>query len=586
MDKNLYISAAKGDITIDLAIENIKLVNVFSGEIYPANIGIYQDKIVHVDHTGKEDLKAKEVVDGKGKYAIPGLIDTHLHIESSMITPGAYAEAILPHGTTTIVTDPHEIGNVLGEKGIEFMIEASKDLDLRILTFLPSCVPSAPGVETTGADFTPDVVQKLIQWENIAGLAEVMNYVGVIEQDDRMLKIVEAAKKTGKTIQGHAPFVMGRDLSAYIVAGIDSDHECRTTEEAIERIRSGMYVEIRESSFSMNVNDLAKAINDKDYVPNVTLCSDDVKASDLIRRGTISHVIRQLIKEGIDPVNAIRFGTINAAQRLSRSDLGAISPGRIADIVLLDDLESMMISDVFTSGKHIVEKGKLQVEQTKIEPPQEFLQTVNIPEISEKDFSIKVNDPAAKEIKINVIDYSNNITNFIKVSVPVENGEVSLEQDKGTKDPLIYIGVFHRHGRNNNQAIGVLSGFGIIGGAIATTIAHDCHNLVVLGSNKKDMVIAAKRIKELNGGMVAVEKGKIIAELPLPLAGLMSLESAYDLTPKIDLFERTLNETIMPDNNPISRLIPITLAVIPNARMTDIGLVDVNVQEFVPLLVE
>ncbi|WP_199619757.1 amidohydrolase family protein [Paenibacillus alkalitolerans] len=310
------ISAAKGEFPLDLAITNIKLVNVFTGEIYPAAIGVYRDRIVHVTQPGETELEARAIVDGKGKYAIPGLIDTHVHIESSMVTPGAYAAAVLPHGTTTIVTDPHEIANVLGEEGIAYMIQASKGLDLRVLTFLPSCVPSAPAVETAGADFTAEVVERLIEWDDIDGLAEVMNYVGVIEQHERMRGIVEAARKAGKIAQGHAPTVRGRSLSAYLTAGIDSDHECRNGEEALEKIRAGMIVEIRESSMSFNAEAIVAHIRDKGYLPNVTLCSDDVFANDLVARGHINHVVRRVIEEGVEPVNAIRFGTLNAAERL------------------------------------------------------------------------------------------------------------------------------------------------------------------------------------------------------------------------------------------------------------------------------
>lgn len=587
--KNLQISAARGEYPLDLAIENIKLVNVFSGEIYPAAIGIFEDKIVHVTRPGETKLEAKKIIDGNGKYAIPGLIDTHLHIESSMLKPGAYAEAVLPHGTTTIVTDPHEIGNVLGEEGIQYMIDASKDLDLRILTFLPSCVPSAPSVETAGADFTPEVIEKLLKLDGIDGLAEVMNYVGVINQDERMAGILAASQKAGKIAQGHAPTVTGRDLSAYLLAGVDSDHECRTGEEALEKIQAGMIVEIRESSFSLNMAPIAEYIKDKGYLPNVCLCSDDVKANDLVRRGHINHVVRRAIEEGIDPINAIRYGTLNAAERLHRKDLGAIAPGRIADIVLLENIENMDISDVFTSGKQIVSNGKLLNEQKKLAPPAHFFETVKVAEVKKEDFSIFTDDPNVTEAKVRIIeyDYAPGIpTNFMEVTLPVENGEVQLSNYNGKKAPLNYIGVYHRHGRNSNRTVGILAGYGIVEGAVATTVAHDCHHLVVLGVDKKDMELAANRAREINGGMVAVKNGEIIAELHLPVAGLMSVDSAQELTPKINEFVNRLEKEMMPGKNPIHRLIAVTLPVIPKAKISDIGLVDVDKQEIVPLIIE
>ncbi|UOQ46618.1 adenine deaminase [Gracilibacillus caseinilyticus] len=586
---NPIISAARGEAALDLAIENIQLVNVFSGEIYPAAIGIYQDKIVHVTRPGETSLAANQVIDGQGKFAIPGLIDTHLHIESSMLTPGAYAEAVLPHGTTTIVTDPHEIGNVLGEEGIAYMIDASKEVDLRILTYLPSCVPSAPKVETAGADFTPEVIERLLQWDGIDGLAEVMNYVGVVQQDERMIKIVEAAKKAGKIAQGHAPTVTGRDLSAYLVAGVDSDHESRTGEEALEKIQAGMYVEIRESSFSLNMSPIAAYIKDKGYLPNVCLCSDDVKANHLVQRGHMNHVVRRAIEEGINPVNAIRFGTLNAAERLQRKDIGAIAPSRIADIVLLDSLEDMVISDVFTAGNHVVTEGKLQFEQPKLAPPKHFFNTVKVDDITEDDFTIDVTDKSLEEANVRVIEYDfapGIPTNFIETTLPIINGELSLESYQGKKAPLNYIGVFHRHGKNHNKTVGILAGYGIKEGAVATTVAHDSHHLAVLGVNKKDMAIAANRAKELNGGMVAVKDGEIVAELPLPVAGLMSTDTAEELTPKIDAFVNLLQDDIMPGKNPIHRLIAVTLPVIPKAKISDLGLVDVDRQEIVPLFMD
>ncbi|MBC5638336.1 adenine deaminase [Ornithinibacillus sp. BX22] len=588
MNHNL-ISAARGDIPLDLAIENIKLVNVFTGEIYPAAIGIYQDKIAHVTKPGVTTLQAKQVIDGQGKYAIPGLIDTHVHIESSMLTPSAYAEVVLPHGTTTVVTDPHEITNVLGEEGLAYMIEASKDLDLRILTYLPSCVPSAPRLETSGADFTPELVEKLIQWDGIDGLAEVMNYYDVIHQDPRMAGIVQAALDAGKIAQGHAPTLSGRDLSAYLVAGIDSDHECRTGEEALEKLQAGMIVEIRESSFSYNVAPIAKVIKDKGYLPNVCLCSDDVKANDLLQQGHMNHVVRRAIEEGIDPINAIRYGTLNAANRLRRTDIGAISPGRIADIVLLDDIKTMVVSDVFTSGKLIVEKGNLIRKQNVVNPPKHFMNTVKLPEIKEEDLSITVEDPHATIAKVNAIeyDYAPGIpTNFHEVTLPVINGEVNLGEYDGKKAPLNYIAVFHRHGHNNNVAKGVLAGFGIIEGAVATTVAHDSHNLAVLGVNKTDMKLAANHLRESNGGMVAVKNGEIVAELKLPIAGLMTTEGAEEFSPRINAFLDRIEASMMPGKNPIHRLIIATLPVIPKAKITDMGLVDVDNQKFVPLVIE
>ncbi|MEC0242089.1 adenine deaminase [Paenibacillus dokdonensis] len=586
---NKLIAAARGDHPLDLAINNIQLVNVFTGEIYPAAIGIADGTIVHVTAPGETELDAVASIDGQGKFAVPGLIDTHLHIESSMLTPAHYAETVLPHGTTLIVTDPHEIGNILGEEGVRYMVDASKVLDLRVMTLAPSCVPSAPAVETAGAEFTPEVIERMLTWDGIDGVAEVMNYHGVIHEDPRMMGILEANKRAGKIPQGHAPTVVGRDLSAYLVAGPDSDHECRTMEEAIAKLRAGMIVDIRESSFSLNMAEVAKAIVGKGYLPNVTLCTDDVLASDLIERGHINHVVVRAIEEGIPAVDAIRYATLNAANRLNRKDIGAIAPGRLADIVLVDELESMNVSDVFIGGKTIVKEGKLTERQQHLEPPQEYLQTVHLPEIHEDDLHLHVEDPNASEARVRVIEYDfapGLPTGFIETVLPVKDGQLVPESYDGHKGPLNRVAVWHRHGLNDNKALGLLAGFGIIAGAVATTVAHDSHHLTVLGVNTEDMVIAANELRKRHGGMIAVKDGEVIAFLPLPLAGIMSLEEGETFAPKIKEFIDIIQAEIMPGKNPIHRMIVVTLPVIPQAKITDLGLVDVDKQQLVPLIIE
>ncbi|TBL77300.1 adenine deaminase [Paenibacillus thalictri] len=585
------VASARGDLPIDVAIENIRLVNVFSGEIYPAAIGITGDTIVHVTAPGVTTLEAKERIDGKGLFAVPGLIDTHLHIEVSMMTPAQYAEAVLVHGTTTVVTDPHEIANVLGERGVRYMVDAAKGLDLRMLNVVPSCVPAAPNVETSGADFTPEAVEKMLAWEGIHGLAEVMNYHGVIHQDPRMVGILEANERAGagKIVQGHAPRVSGRDLSAYMVAGPNSDHESRTGDEALEKIRAGMIVEIREGSFSMNLADCAKEIKDMGYLPNVCFCSDDLLPNDILEKGHMNHIVRKAMQEGIEPVNAIRYATLNAAQRMERKDLGAIAAGRLADIVLIEQLETMKAVDVFASGQRVVQEGKLIRQQPNLEPPADFLETVKLPEITEDDLVLRIEEAGASEARIRVIEYDaapGIPTDFLEVTLPVENGLLRPEAYEGEKGPLCRVAVFHRHGLNSNRSLGLLAGYGILEGAVATTVAHDSHNLAVLGVDTKDMVIAANTLRASQGGFVAVKNGKVIAHLPLPLAGLMSLETADTLVPKLKELVSVLQQEIMPGKNPIHRMIAVTLPVIPRAKITDIGLVEVESQTLLPLVIE
>lgn len=590
MKNENLLASARGDVALELAIENIRLVNIFTGEIYPAAIGIAAGKIVHVTQPGETQLEAKMHYDGQRRYAIPGFIDTHVHIESSMLTPAHYADAVLPHGTTTVVTDPHEIANVLGKEAIQYMLEASKHLDLRIMTLLPSCVPAAPGVETSGADFTPELVDELLALPDIYGLAEVMNYHGVIHEQPRMMDILTANEKYGKLVQGHAPRVSGRDLSAYLLAGANSDHECRTGAEAIEKLRSGMIVEIRESSYSFNMAECAKVICDKGYLPNVCFCSDDVGAHDLLIRGHMDYVVRRAIEEGIDPVNAIRYATLNAAQRLKREDLGALAPGRVADIVLLEDLKSIQVQDVLVSGKQVVKDGRLLEKQVSAAISNtDFLRTVHVAEIAETDFCLKVNEINDGRAKVRVIEYEpapGVPTDFIEAELPVRNGEIIPEEYNGPKGPLCRVAVWHRHGKNKNRNLGLLAGYGVQAGAVATTVAHDSHNLVVLGENVKDMTIAANALRKSQGGFVGVKNGKVIAQLPLPLAGLVSLEPGEKLAAEIRHFIDVVQKEIMPGKNPLHRMIAVTLPVIPKAKITDMGLVDVETQKILPFIIK
>jgi len=587
MNRQQLAASARGDAPIDLAIENVKLVNVFTGEIYPAAIGVTGDTIVHVTSPCVTTLEAKAKIDGRGRYAIPGLIDTHVHVEVSMLTPAEFANAILLHGTTTVLTDPHEIANVLGERGVKYMVDATEGMDIRMMNMLSSCVPAAPGLETSGADFTPEAVEKMLGWDGIYGLGEVMSYLGVIQGEERMAGILEAGERSGKLIQGHAPRVSGRDLSAYMIAGPNSDHESRTKEEAIEKIRSGMIVELREGSFSLSIEECAPILKDMGYLPNVCFCSDDLLPHDLADRGHMNYIVRKAIEHGIDPVNAIRYATLNSAERLERRDLGAIAAGRLADIVLVDELAAMNVSDVFVGGKHVVREGELIRPQPAIAPPEDFLKTVKLPEITAEDLVLRVDDPNATEARVRLIEYDvapGIPTDFLETALPVKDGQLVPEAYDGPKGPLCRVAVFHRHGLNENRNLGLLAGYGIVAGAVATTVAHDSHNLAVLGVDTDDMVIAANELRKSQGGFVAVKDGKVIAHLPFPLAGLMSLEPASELVPKLKSFVDVLLKEIMPGKNPIHRMIAVTLPVIPKAKITDIGLVEVETQQFKPFI--
>ncbi|MGL5693763.1 MAG: amidohydrolase family protein, partial [Peptostreptococcaceae bacterium] len=367
-DKNGLIEAAIGRKKCDLVIENCKIVNVFSGEIYDGDIGIYGGFIAHIRCNPDEDTINEERIDGKkyydanGKYIIPGLIDAHIHIESTLMTPRNFAKVVIPHGTTTVVTDPHEIANVYGVEGVEYMHNSSEGLPMRQYVLAPSCVPAVLGLENSGASFDYTHIEKLFELDRVIGIGEVMDFLGVINNDTRMVDILEAAEKRGLFLQGHAPFLSGRDLSAYLCGGANSDHESRTAKEARDKIRNGMYVDARESSISKNVTDIVKGISDFRYTANLTLCTDDREADEILEHGHMNAVVRTAIKAGMNPIDAIRSATLNTARELGINNLGGIAPNFVADLVLVDSLENMNVNAVIYNGELVSENGQLLVE--------------------------------------------------------------------------------------------------------------------------------------------------------------------------------------------------------------------------------
>lgn len=583
-DKKILLDAALGRILADLVITNVQVVNVITGEIYPGDVFIKDGVIVHVEYNqvGKELNLAQEVFDGQGYYLTPGLIDAHVHIESSMLTPRNFAKAVIPWGTTTVITDPHEIANVFGEAGVKYMHDAALDLPMRQLINIPSCVPSVLDLENAGASFSAQEITNLSKLSNVIGLAEVMDYIGVINGDKRILEIIRAAQEAGLYIQGHAPFVLGRNLSAYKIGGPISCHESRSSQEGIEKLRAGMYVDARESSISKNVQAVWDGVKHVRYFDQLCLCTDDMESEDILKVGQMSQVVRQAIKAGMHPLDAYRSASYNIARESNLEDLGAIAPGFLADLLLIKDLNQVIPEVVFFEGKIVAKNQKLTVSITDKNFSIENKNSLSIKPLSATDFEIKVPIDLDK-IVCNVMSYKTldaSLTELIEVELPVKAGKLDLSNHPHLK----FVAVINRYPNNDNIAIHLVNNFGTSHGALASTVSHDSHNLTVVYDNPKNALLAVNEVIRIKGGMSAVAEGEILASLPLEVAGLMSKEDAKTVANQANLMKianRKLGLTVI--KNPLMRIVTLALPVIPEVKMSDLGLIDVNKREIIPL---
>ncbi|WP_200410925.1 adenine deaminase [Virgibacillus salexigens] len=580
------VAAARGDERMDTVIRGVNLVNVFTAEIYPADIGIKKDRFSAIARYENNKpsfyMEGDNEVDAQGKYAIPGFIDCHVHIESTMVTPDMFARAVLRHGTTVAVIDPHEIGNVMGAEGVSYMINASKGLPVRILTTIPSCVPAVPGVETAGAEFGPEDIAALLDNPDVVGIAELMDYVGVIKQNPRMAGIVQKGLDFGVRNEGHLPRVTGRDLHAYLAAGVNSDHESRTVEEIVEKLRAGMLIYIRESSVSQFADIAAKAWEILPHASNIAMCTDDVEPNDMLKNGQMNRVVRRCIEEGIPAPLAIRYASLNGAMRYGLHDRGAIASGYVADFSLVDSLETMQINDVYVQGEQMVKDRRIITDITTRTPPLRK-NTVRLPELNEKDFII--HSPVENgTITLNTMEMTPiGTTKIGSLEIQVTDGEI-----RHLPEEYVFATVTGRHGQNRKPFVGVLKNSGIRSGAYATTVAHDSHNLVVAGKNARDMLMAAKQLQKSGGGLCLVEDGNVMAQVDLPIAGLMAAEPIEELSPKVEKFNEVAQSmgVKVGRRSPSMALSSLTLTVIPEIRISDLGLVDVNTQQLIPLFRE
>lgn len=560
---------ARGEIEADLVLKNGQIVNVFSGEVYTGDVAIYHTRIV-----GIGGYRAKKVIDVEGEFIAPGFIDGHVHIESAMVRLSEFARAVVPLGTTTVVIDPHEIANVLGMDGIRYMLESAKYLPLSVYIMLSSCVPTTH-METTGAHLSGEDLSPFLNLKWVLGLGEVMNFPGVIGRDQGVLDKIRMAGE--RRIDGHAPGLSGKDLVAYVAAGVRSDHESTTAQEAREKLRAGMYVMLREGTTARNLDALLPLVN-SDNVSRLIFCTDDRHPLDLLTEGHINSMIKRAIEKGIDPITAIKMATINPTEYFGINDIGAIIPGYRADLVTFDNFENLRINRVIKGGKVVAEGGQLLPLEKS--PPQVHIRSsINVHWMELKDFSILAEDERVKIINI----IPNQLTSQKLIERPkVVAGQVVSDTDRD----ILKAAVVERHLASGNVGKGFVKGFGLKRGAIASSVAHDSHNIVVVGVTDDDMLRAVIEIIKLRGGMVTVVDGKVKASLALPIAGLMSEEPLEEVSSKLEELRKAAGELGCTLKDPFMQLSFLALTVIPELRLTDKGLVDVKQFKLVPLFGE
>ncbi len=572
------VLVARGEKKADLVIKNGHLINVCTAEILKyTDVAITHGRIALVGdaaHTIGEDT---QVIDATDLYIAPGFMDGHIHVESSMLSVKEYARAVIPNGTTAIFMDPHEIANVLGLEGIKLMIEDGIDVPLNVYTTMPSCVPAAPGFEDTGAVLDAKMISEAMQWDTIIGLGEMMNLPGVLKADTEVHNALQTTLAANKTITGHYPMSgAGADLNAYIAAGARCCHETVRSEDTLAKMRLGMYVQIREGSAWHDVKETIKAITEHSIDTRfANLVSDDTHPDTLLHLGHMNHIIRRAIEEGVNPITAIQMATLNVAEcfNLSR-DLGSVSPGKWADIVLLSDLPRVKVEKVIINGELVAAMGKMCVEMPRTTYPDFVKHTMHIGKVlTAKDFEIPApshyNQSSIKVHVIAVIDAQVGTTHQMS-TLPIVKGVVQsdLSQD------IVKAAVIERHSATGSIGKGFVTGFSIKEGAVASTVAHDAHNLLVLGTNDEDMAIAGNALAQVGGGMIVVKNRQVLAINPLPIAGLMSdapLETVADRVAHIDEAWKLLG---CPMESPFMTMALLSLAVIPELRLTNKGLID------------
>lgn len=551
------LAIARNEQPAELLFKDANLVNVLSGEIYRTNVAVHDGRVV-----GLGDYEALRVIDLQGAYLAPGLIDGHFHVESSLLTMREFARAVVPHGTAAVVIDPHEYANVLGLDGLRYVLESSKNLPVDFFIMLPSCVP-ATSFETAGARLTADDIRLMIGDERIAGVAELMNYPGVYLGDENELAKISAGR--GKNIDGHAPGLRGHNLNAYVLAGVRSDHESTELEEAREKLRLGMHILLREGSTERNLAALAPLVTARN-AQNCSFATDDKLAGDLAVEGHIDHCIRKAIAAGMDPMAAIQIATINTARHYRLRNFGAVAPRFWADLVVVDDLKTFIVRQTYKKGILVAEDGKYLAAQPPASPPPRS--TMNIRFDAARDFAIQPD--GASSIRVIQVVPNQIVTREIVEKPRIENGRVVSDISRD----ILKIVVLERHQATGNVGVGFVRGFRLRTGALGSTVAHDAHNVVVVGVSDEDIHAAVLALEKLKGGQVAVSEGKVQAALPLPIAGLVSELSLQEVIDGIANLNRAAKEMGCELEAPFMTLSFLSLSPIPELKLTDQGLID------------
>ena len=561
LKKQRIIAAAAGREPADLVLKNATFVNVFSNELSTMDIAVAEGLIV-----GMGSYQGRSEVDCTGKIVLPGFLDAHIHLESSLVSPTEFVKAVLPHGTTTVVTDPHEIANVMGTDGIEYMLQATEDLPVDVRFMLPSCVPATP-LDESGAILDYRAIDSFYDHPRVQGLAEMMNFVGAINGDEQTVEKIVAAQAHHKKIDGHAPDLQGNDLNAYIAAGVYSDHECHDVKDAIAKLERGQFIMIREGTAARNLEALMPLLTGK-YADRCMFCTDDKHPNDLLEKGHIDYIVKKAISLGADPITAVKVACHNAARYFLLNNRGGISPGYLADFVIIDNFQDFNIEQVYKKGVLMVDHGEIQdFPSPEIEPylVERAHKTFHVAALTAEDFAEK----RPRGI-IGMVD-----------------GEITTV-DAGYSDRIdvqydvLKIAVVERHKNTHHIGIGYIQGYGLKSGAVATSISHDSHNIIVVGTNETDMAAAVNRVVELNGGIVVWDGGQSVAEVPLAIAGIMSDEPLVTVNEKLETAKDAAHKLgVNPGIDPFMTLSFMALPVIPSLRITTRGVFDVTTQSYV-----
>ena len=561
LKKQRIIAAAAGREPADLVLKNATFVNVFSNELSTMDIAVAEGLIV-----GMGSYQGRSEVDCTGKIILPGFLDAHIHLESSLVSPTEFVKAVLPHGTTTVVTDPHEIANVMGTDGIEYMLQATEDLPVDVRFMLPSCVPATP-LDESGAILDYRAIDSFYDHPRVQGLAEMMNFVGAINGDEQTVEKIVAAQAHHKKIDGHAPDLQGNDLNAYIAAGVYSDHECHDVKDAIAKLERGQFIMIREGTAARNLEALMPLLTGK-YADRCMFCTDDKHPNDLLEKGHIDYIVKKAISLGADPITAVKVACHNAARYFLLNNRGGISPGYLADFVIIDNFQDFNIEQVYKKGVLMVDHGEIQdFPSPEIEPylVERAHKTFHVAALTAEDF----------------------VEKRPRGIIGMVDGEITTV-DAGYSDRIdveydvLKIAVVERHKNTHHIGIGYIQGYGLKSGAVATSISHDSHNIIVVGTNEANMAAAVNRVVELNGGIVVWDGGQSVAEVPLAIAGIMSDEPLVTVNEKLETAKDAAHKLgVNPGIDPFMTLSFMALPVIPSLRITTRGVFDVTTQSYV-----